>query len=176
MKHMKLTTVIVSVLLFGCSNKAELLNSPPPELLAQVEPYIKPAIEYAKENEKEALENGSELTANEKKLARKIGIKNVDKIRVMYVNEFPFPKDKHLAELARSIGFDSPFMGGFTFGYGVYIRNGEEQLLAHELIHVRQYENMGIDAFMTRYMLELAVMGYRSAPLEVEAYNESNNY
>ncbi len=178
MKIYLLTIITLSTLLFGCADKAELLASPSPEVLAQIQPYITPSIEFAQANEKKALAEGVELTANEKKIAERIGIKNIDKIRVMYVKEFPFPQDKQLAELARTIGFDSPFMGGFTYGYGVYIREGryDRELIVHELVHVKQYEEMGIAAFMDRYMLELAVMGYRNAPLEVEAYNRATQF
>ena len=63
-----------------------------------------------------------------------------------------------------------------TYGYGVYIRAGREYILPHELIHVRQFEEMGVESFMKRYMLELEVMGSRSAPLEVQAYNEAKKY
>ena len=176
MKHLKLAVLLFPVVLFGCTDRTELLNSPTPELLAKVEPYIQPSIDFAYKNEKNAIENGVELTAKEKEIANRLGVKNVDKVRVVYVDEFPFPKDKDLAELARSVGFDSPEMGGFTFGYGVYIRHGNKVLLPHELIHVRQYEEMGIEGFMKRYMLELAVMGYRSAPLEMEAYKGAISY
>ncbi len=176
MKHLKLVALLFPVVLFACTDRAELLNSPSEELLAKVEPYIQPSIDFAYNNETNAMENGLELTVKEKKIAEKLGVKNVNKVRVLYVDEFPFPEDENLAELARSIGFDSPAMGGFTYGYGVYIRHGNKVLLSHELIHVRQYEEMGIEGFMKRYMLELAVMGYRSAPLEVEAYKGAVSY
>jgi hypothetical protein len=176
MKHLKLAVLLFPVVLFGCTDKTELLDSPTSELLAKVEPYIKPAIDFAYKNEKNALENGVELTEKEKVIAHKLGVKNIDKVRVLYVDELPFPQDKKLAELARSIGLDSPQMAGLTLGSGIYIKHGNKVLLSHELIHVRQYEEMGIEGFMKRYMLELAVMGYRSAPLEMEAYKGAISY
>jgi len=175
---MYVSMMLLSTLLVGCNNKSELLASPTPELLAQIEPYTQPAIEFAQKNEHVALKSGIELSASEKSTAKKIGIKNVDKIRILYVNNFPFPENEMLAELASDVGLDSPMMAGFTYGYGIYIRKGsyDRELVAHELIHVKQYEMMGIEGFMNQYLLELAVMGYRSAPLEVEAYNNAGNY
>ncbi len=176
MKYVKLTLLLFSVVMFGCTDRSELLDSPTAELLAKVEPYIQPAIDFAYKNEKNAIENGVELTENEKVIAQKLGVKNIDKVRVLYVDELPFPEDTKLAELARSIGLDSPQMAGLTFGYGVYIKHGNKVLLSHELIHVRQYEGMGVEGFMKRYLLEISVMGYRSAPLEVEAYKGAISY
>jgi hypothetical protein len=180
MEYLKFGILLLSFILFGCIDKPqsqlEALSSPGPELLAKIEPYIQPSIDFAYNNEKNAFESGVELTAEEKQMAKKIGIKSVDKVRVVYVDEFPFPKDKHLVEFARSHGFDSPELVGITYGYGIYIRNGQKYILPHELIHVRQFEELGVENFMKRYMLELAIMGYRKAPIEVQAYNEAKRY
>lgn len=180
MQHLKFRTLLLTALLFGCIDKPqsqfEALSSPSSALLAKIEPYIKPSIDFAYQNEQYAFDFGAELSAEEKLMAKKIGIENVDKIRVVYVNEFPFPKNIHLAKLAKSHGFDTSELGGITYGYGIYIRYGREFLLPHELIHVRQFEKLGIEGFMKRYILELNVMGYRSAPLEVQAYKEAKKY
>lgn len=180
MNHLKFGLLFFTVYFFGCTenpqNQLEALTSPSLELLNKIEPLIQPSIDFAYRNEKYAIENGVELTAEEKALAMKIGVENVGKVRVVYVDEFPFPTNQHLVTLARAHDFDSPRLAGMTYGYGVYIRNGSEFILPHELIHVRQFEEMGLEKFMRRYMLELTVMGYRSAPLEVRAYNEAKRY
>ena len=54
----------------------------------------------------------------------------------------------------------SPFADAFT-------------KLAHELVHVRQYAELGPDAFVNNYLLEWARSGFRYAsgdPFEAEAY------
>lgn len=180
MNNLKFGLLLFILYLLGCIEKPqsqlEALASPSPELLDRIEPLIQPSIDFTYRNEKYAIENGVELTVEEKALAIKIGVENVDKVRVVYVDEFPFPKNQHLVKLARAHGFNSPRLAGMTYGFGVYIRNGKEFILPHELVHVRQFEEKGVENFMKRYMLELAVMGYRSAPLEVKAYNEAKRY
>jgi hypothetical protein len=43
-------------------------------------------------------------------------------------------------------------------------------VIAHELVHTRQYEQAGgIAAFLIRYMNELARFGYAAMPMETEA-------
>jgi len=180
MNNLRFGLLLLPFCLFGCierpQTQVEALSSPAPELLQRIEPLVQPSIDFADRNERYAFDNGVELTVEEKKLAVKIGIKNVDKVRVDYVDEFPFPKNQYLVTLARKHGFDSPFLAGMTYGYGVYIRSGHEFILPHELVHVRQFEELGIEKFMRRYLLELTVMGYRSAPLEVKAYIEAKSY
>lgn len=74
-----------------------------------------------------------------------------------------------------------PGADGMTIGRFVMIRKGHEQgryLLAHELVHVRQYRERGIPGFLARYLgryLLLRLDGwnhdaaYRRLPEEIEA-------
>jgi len=74
-----------------------------------------------------------------------------------------------------------PGADGMTLGRFVMIRRGHEEssyLLAHELVHVRQYRELGIVGFLARYvgrylLLRLDGWGhdaaYRRLPQEVEA-------
>lgn len=89
MRYLTFGILILSFILFGCikpQSQFEALSSPSPELLEKIEPYIQPSIDFAYNNEKNAFESGTELTAEEKEIAQKIGIKNVDKIRVVYLD------------------------------------------------------------------------------------------
>jgi hypothetical protein len=43
-------------------------------------------------------------------------------------------------------------------------------LLLHELIHVRQYDQLGIDTFVANYFLETLMFGYGDDSFESEAY------
>jgi hypothetical protein len=44
-------------------------------------------------------------------------------------------------------------------------------LLSHEAVHVRQYDELGPDAFINNYLLETLTKGYGSDPFEKEAFN-----
>ncbi|MCI0504547.1 MAG: hypothetical protein L0Z73_00410 [Gammaproteobacteria bacterium] len=45
----------------------------------------------------------------------------------------------------------------------------EQWILAHELTHIAQQEQMGREAFVRSFIAERKLMGYRRAPLELEA-------
>ncbi|HEY7133900.1 MAG TPA: DUF4157 domain-containing protein [Acidimicrobiia bacterium] len=75
----------------------------------------------------------------------------------------------------------TPGVAAMTLGRVVLVRRGHERdraLLAHELVHVRQWRELGVVAFLWRYLRAYAVGrvrgarhwdAYRSIPLEVEA-------
>ena len=60
-----------------------------------------------------------------------------------------------------------------TFGHGILLKNGavDRRLVAHELVHVMQYERFGgIEAFLKEYVQEVVIdPGYLHGPLEQEA-------
>jgi hypothetical protein len=47
-------------------------------------------------------------------------------------------------------------------------------LLAHELVHIRQYADLGFDTFMINYLIETLAVGYGSDSFETEAYGYSS--
>jgi hypothetical protein len=74
-----------------------------------------------------------------------------------------------------------PGADGLTIGRVVMIRKGHEggrYLLAHELVHVRQYRERGIPGFLARYLGRYVLLrldgwghdaAYRRLPEEIEA-------
>lgn len=64
-----------------------------------------------------------------------------------------------------------------TFRYAIFVRNPDLQdvpLLAHELVHVRQYEQAGsINRYLEEYVRQLVTHGYQSMPFETEAVREA---
>jgi hypothetical protein len=64
-----------------------------------------------------------------------------------------------------------------TLGHGVWFREPEHvedrALVAHELVHVGQYEELGVPRFFATYLWHLARAGFRysrTLPLEAPAY------
>lgn len=129
------------------------------------------AIEWYLAQEASLLRQGRPLAPDETKLARRMGVRHPEKVRVLVLAQFPFPDDPELAAQAKALGL-SDRAGGFGMGYAVLIKpqfEGERQLLAHELVHVAQRERLGTEAFVRRYLLELRTVGYAHSPLEAEA-------
>jgi GNAT superfamily N-acetyltransferase len=64
-----------------------------------------------------------------------------------------------------------------TIGNGVWFISAEKRdddaLVAHELVHVAQYREMGVPRFLLRYLVDLARARFRysrTLPLEAPAY------
>lgn len=80
-----------------------------------------------------------------------------------------------------------PGVAAMTLGRFVLVRRGHEQradLIAHELVHVAQWRELGIVRFLTRYLGDYARarragMGhwdaYRAISLEADARERSGN-
>ena len=140
---------------------AEWLNSVAPR-----------AVAWYAQQEAALLPRGRLLTPAEVQLARDMGVQRPEQVRVLVWSDFPFPDDPILAKELKGLGMGSRNVGGFGLGYVVLVKpkyDGERWLLAHELVHVAQRERLGTDAFVRRYLLELRVLGYARAPLELEA-------
>jgi hypothetical protein len=86
------------------------------------------------------------------------------------------------------ISFVPPGFVGITIGNRIMLRKGHEdkdQLLAHELVHVRQFHELGIPRFFARYLTEYATgivklrkvhAAYRAISFEVEARQEASRW
>jgi hypothetical protein len=86
------------------------------------------------------------------------------------------------------VSFVPPGFVGITIGNRIMLRKGHEhkdQLLAHELVHVRQFQELGILRFFARYLSEYATgivrlrkvhAAYRAISLEVEARQEASRW
>ncbi|WP_295891424.1 hypothetical protein [uncultured Vibrio sp.] len=171
--------VILVGIMSGCVNRDEIYANPPTELVEYVERLMPEAEKFVNENESIALENGIPLTEKQLTIAENVGVKHPEKIRVYYVKELPSPKDPELLTLAKEYDYSSPNMVAYTYGHGIWIKQSyknDMKLLSHELIHVRQSEQLGKRELTKQYLMQLFIYGYRNAPLEVEAYNEEGDY
>lgn len=141
--------------------------------LKEVLPSLLPAtIDWAETQSAEILRSGEKLSASERQLALRVGVKDPDRIRLALVDQVPFPADPQLAEAALALGLISQGTLGMALGYGIFIRRGhrDSRLISHECRHVHQYEAAGtIAAFLREYLEQLATHGYRDAPLERDA-------
>lgn len=63
--------------------------------------------------------------------------------------------------------------------FGIYILESEREnanLLAHELVHWRQYQEQGLIPFYLNYLNQLSQYGYDNMPMEIEARYLENDY
>jgi hypothetical protein len=88
------------------------------------------------------------------------------------------------------VPFLAPGANGMTIGRFVFLRNdgqfdGSRKLIAHELVHVRQYYELGLLRFLARYLrhyvrgllrLKRHRAAYLAIPFEQWAYAEADEW
>ena len=142
-------------------------------IIAQFDRLLPLAANWVQRQEKRMLRIGVPLSDQELADARAIGVAEADKVRLLQLDRVPFPTDPMLKAAAAAIQFLTPATRGLALRYGIFVRSDcwrERALIAHELVHVMQYERLGgILPFLRQYLSECITIGYPAAPLEQEA-------
>jgi len=116
------------------------------------------ACEWAKAQEAFIVQQGVPLTAAQAADARRAGVQDPSRVRVLVVDRIPLPETKELAEAARKAQIITDASRGVAIGYGIIIRADSwknRELLLHQLVHVAQCERSGgLDSFVTEYLLD----------------------
>jgi hypothetical protein len=89
---------------------------------------------------------------------------SVDQLPFPPVSEFGLPEFEAMAAMPKS---------GITFGdmYFVQPTHSSEGIHFHELVHVVQWNTLGVRPFLLTYAVGLAQYGYDQSPLEAIAYD-----
>jgi len=104
------------------------------------------ACEWAKAQEDFVLAHGAPLGIRETADARRAGIQDCDRVRVLVVDRIPLPDHPQLAEAARRTGILTLDTRCIGFGHAVIIRAdswSDRELLLHNLVHIAQCERSG---------------------------------
>ncbi len=105
-------------------------------------------------------------------VARRVGVRQPERIRVKLVDQLPMPEEPLLKQAAIQTGLLSTQMVGLTLGHSIFIVYGHDtvRLISHECRHVFQYETLGsIEEFFPVYLQQIASDGYEYAQLEIDA-------
>ncbi len=136
----------------------------------QFEALLPLACAWAEEQERAILQSGVALTDAQIDDARRIGVAQPNKVRLLQVPAIPNPTHPVLAAAAMATGLISTNTIGLTLSHGIFIRAdfwGQRRLVAHELAHTMQYERLGgIEPFLRQYLHECVTIGYPDAPME----------
>lgn len=131
------------------------------------------ASQWIAEQEALALEKGIPLNEDQQIDAFLAGVKDPTKVRVLKVEQIPFPAAPILEKALNETGLLNHGTIGLSLRYGIFIRDDhwtDRRVLVHELVHTMQYERLGgIDRFLEQYVAECIQYGYQSAPMEQEA-------
>lgn len=150
-----------------------------PSLEAALPRLLPLAIAWAEALAREVVESGTPLDGPGLVLARAVGVREPEQVRLARVAALPVPEHPGLRAAALETGLAGPGMVGLTLGHSVLLCRGHESecLLAHELRHVHQYEAAGsIAAFLAEYLRQIVEVGYANAPFEIDArtYESAN--
>lgn len=119
------------------------------------------------------LRNGVALNREQLHLARRVGVKAPERVRLIAAASIPLPLPRKVRSAAQRAGWISPHIAGMTLGYAIVLREdyfADASLLAHELAHVAQYERLGgVRGFLRQYLRECVWPGYPRGALELEA-------
>ena len=142
-------------------------------LLSTLPILLPVAYAFAEKQELIILEQGTPLTEAEWADARRAGVTQPEKIRVLRTEALPQPENEDVLFVAKRIGLYQPQSTGLTIGYGICLRHGfwsDRLTLVHECVHVAQYERFnGIRPFLKVYLRECIEPGYPFGRLEQEA-------
>ena len=143
------------------------------ELRRQLDNLLPLICKYIQSQERRILQNGTPLDVDQQIDAYQIGIKSIQKVRLLEVHEIPLPRNSILVDALAQTGLISSQTIGITFRHGIYIRSGhwkDRRLVVHELTHTMQYERLGgIKPFIREYLKECLTLGYPNGALEREA-------
>jgi hypothetical protein len=114
------------------------------------------AYPWAKKQEAYILKHGVPLSPQQMTDARRAGVQDPARVRVLVADRIPLPDDPELAEAARHAQIITDASRGVALGHGVIIRADSWQnreLLLHQLVHVAQCERSGgLEFFVPEYL------------------------
>jgi hypothetical protein len=137
------------------------------------------AVRWVNTQQRRILQHGVALSGAEIEDAKAVGVREPSRVRLLSVRRVPWPGGSTLRLAGEAIGFRTGVTRGLTLGYGIFIREDcwrDRALIAHELAHTAQYENLGgIEPFLRQYLGECLTVGYENSPLELEAARIARN-
>ncbi len=135
---------------------------------------------WVSRHRRQILAHGRPLSADEQSIAEALGIKRSDDIRIWSVDKVPSPGGALLSGLGRVAGVSTHSAKGMALGHGIYLESAQasrRSLIAHELVHVLQYERLGGTwPFLREYLRQCLRQGYWSAELEIEARQKAADF
>ncbi|MCP5536586.1 MAG: DUF4157 domain-containing protein [Akkermansiaceae bacterium] len=121
--------------------------------------------------------DGRALSVGEREIAGQLGVELIDDTYVLAVDVVPNPLRYLSAILEKRSKACISGVDGITLGHGIYVARRVADatgLMAHELVHVLQYERAGsVWRFMVEYIHQCLMHGYYHAAWEIEAREQS---
>lgn len=114
------------------------------------------ACEWARAQEQFILKHGAPLTSRYAEDAACLGIREVERIRVLIVEKIPLPDDVDLAQAAKQAQIITEASRCVSLGHGIFVRAdawGDRELILHNLVHVVQRERCeDVASYIRQYL------------------------
>lgn len=137
-------------------------------------------VAWIREQEPVILAQGAPLTEEEMAIAKRVGVAQPGRIRVLDVPKIEIPADLIRQMPGLSGGQIPGAPGGMCCGHGIMLAHMPAMmrpaLLAHEMTHTHQIEEIGLEPFARTYFEQVQQHGYLLAPLEREAIGNMMPY
>lgn len=176
---MRVLRGVIVLALLGCAPvppditaaEAARIAAPDPALAAQIARLLPALRAEERARDARALAEGRGLSPAEQEIARRVGVQQPEKVRLLALPKIPPMADSELARL-----FRVERAWGLTTGYGITVTQQPvpDWLLAHELVHVAQYERLGAGPMLRRTLTEVLVLPGNLIPIEREAIARGN--
>jgi len=121
--------------------------------------YLLPlAYQWAKAQEEFILAHGVPLGPRHTADARRVGVHDCSRVKVLVVHHIPLPDNEELAKVAKQTYIITEASRGVAIGHGIIIRAdcwGDRELILHQLVHVAQCERSGgLESFVEQYLCD----------------------
>jgi hypothetical protein len=132
------------------------------------------AYQWAKAQEELVLAHGTPLSPQQMADARRAGVQDCERVRVLLVDRIPLPENSELAEATRRTRIITADTRCVGFGHAIIIRVeawGDRELLVHNLVHIAQCERSGgLEQWVQHYLSDRqASASFTVGALEEEA-------
>jgi hypothetical protein len=116
------------------------------------------AYQWAAKQETCILQHGVPLAPGQVADARRVGVQDPARVRVLVVDRIPLPDDPELESAARHAQIITDASRAVAIGHGIIIRADSwknRELLLHQLVHVAQCERAGgLEPFVSEYLFD----------------------
>jgi len=179
--------VALSLAMVGCASEQAIdrelafeLAHPPAAAVAAAARLEPDTLAWYHACETAGLAQGRPLDAGQMALARAVGVRQPERVRIVAGFTYPAPADPKFEQAIQTTIRSAPVpLAASTFGYAIFINPndiGIRSVLAHELTHVAQFERLGMPGFVHQFVLQLTLFGHLRAPLEREARANGNRF
>ncbi len=155
-----LTIVLATIQLVGCASNpvdsTPQYHNPPAaikEKMKSIMPIYEP---WIGEVEEKFADKGELPTQQDIDWAKQLGIKNINKIRIIKTEYFPMPQDGELFRELELLEWGSPYEDVRNMGYIIFVRpaNDSPKIRAEQIALISIMEDIGRSRFLYRYLVE----------------------